>query len=391
MRLLHTCQTLSRTFGGVFEAVRQLVSAQCHATPTLRVKVIGARDAYTPQDASHWPQSVGSPYRIWGPRAVGWTPQIRRVYSDFRPDIVHVHGLWMFYGAANRKLASQCRIPYIISPHGMLDPWALRQSSLKKSLAWLLFEGQHLRSATCLHALCDSEAAHIRELGLKNPIAVIPNGINVLSTPSCISDHRMRATPERNLLFLGRIHPKKGIDNLLNAWRDLVNAPLANESRKWRLVIAGWGDRRYVRQIIKRAGDRSMNNTISFLGPVFGDKKSQILAAADAFILPSVSEGLPMAVLEAWSYAVPVVMTAECNLPEGFASNAAVRTGPSDSEIAKTLREFMRRPDAELQQIGRNGADLTRQRFSWPVISEHFSRVYAWMTNTGPFPTDLIR
>ena len=230
--------------------------------------------------------------------------------------------------------------PYIVSPHGMLDSWALENSQLKKKVAAALYERRHLKRAACLHALCASEADSIRAFGLKNPIATIPNGIEIPQSKTKDTRYKSKDADKKLMLFLGRLHPKKGLENALRAWAKIRGQESGVRGQEeWQFVIAGWdqGDHEVkLKQLCEElglsfaevpakqflsldAGSGQLSAfSVVFVGPLFGELKAQLLERANVFILPSFSEGLPMSILEAWAYELPVVMTDYCNLPEGF-------------------------------------------------------------------------
>lgn len=272
----------------------------------------------------------------------------------------------------------------------MLEPWALRNARWKKRIAAFLYENQHLREAACLRALSKAEAHSIRACGLRNPICVIPNGVdlpeqteNSPATPQNVP-FRQFAEGRKVLLYLGRLHPKKNLANLIRAWNETFNSQRW-KSDCWVLAVAGWDQGRYETELRHIA----IVPSIPFLGPRFGGEKSECYRACDAFILPSLSEGLPMAVLEAWAYAKPVLMTPECNLPEGFSAEAALRIGPRPQEIARGLRQLAEMSDDDRRTMGARGRDLVARRFSWPRIGEEMRAVYEWVLG-GEMP-DTVR
>jgi poly(glycerol-phosphate) alpha-glucosyltransferase len=212
-------------------------------------------------------------------------------------------------------------------------------------------------------------------------------------------------------LYLGRIHPKKGMVNLMRAWR-MANGAQRDE---WVLAIAGgdqggheaelkclatelglaWQDGKA--KSAKREEESACRLTLAgsqaasllFLGPQFGADKEACYANCDAFILPSFSEGLPLVVLEAWAYGKPVLMTPECNLPEGFSARAALRIEPSPESIAQELGELFRTPHSALRAMGEEGRRLVASRFTWPRIAQEMKAVYEWILSAGPRPDCL--
>lgn len=208
--------SLGENGAGVQLAVRQLASS---LSPKVEICVYGGEGG-----------ECGPGYRqfpVAGPAVFGYLPGLSQALEADRLDLLHTHGLWMYTSMASTRWSGDRR-PYVVSPHGMLDRWALRNSGWKKRLAGYAYENRHLRGAACLHALNESEALSMRGYALRNPICVIPNGVE-LPAESGPVDRRKKIC-----LYLGRLHPKKGISALLRAW---AHVP----SHEWELVLAGWG------------------------------------------------------------------------------------------------------------------------------------------------------
>ena len=296
----------------------------------------------------------------------------RAALFTMRARLVHTHGLWTGLSAGAVAHARRTGAVLIVSPHGMLDPWALRRSRLRKWLAMTMIERSHLEGAI-IHALNAAERDAIRDLGITAPIALIPNGVDpapgrILPPPSWMD----RPT----LLFLGRLHAKKGISNLIDAW-----SRIADKFANWQLAIAGWDDGvNDFREEAARA-----NGRIVFPGPLFGDEKGAAFAHATAFVLPSHSEGLPMTVLEAWAFGLPVFMTRACNLPEGFDFGAAAEIKSEPVAMAKVLSDRLSEK-AWLYAAGDAGRRLVAQRFTWDIVTAAFQALYAYALGQGPQP-----
>jgi poly(glycerol-phosphate) alpha-glucosyltransferase len=268
----------------------------------------------------------------------------------------------------------------------MLDPWVVRNAQWKKRLAGWLYENAHLRGAACLHALCEAEAEAIRAYGLRNPICIIPNGIDPpAATPAEPSPWQANLPDDAKVLFyLGRLHPKKGLPHLLRAW---AAVHLAHQNAAaWHLVIAGWDQGGHETELKAQAELLGLATRVHFVGPQFNAAKHASYHRADAFILPSFSEGLPMTVLEAWSYGLPVLMTPQCNLPEGFQADAALRIDPDPERIAQGLTTLFALPDHERTAMGERGRALVAQRFTWPGIAQQMLSVYQWVLGQGERP-----
>lgn len=346
------------------------------------VGVLGLRDLGWEADAPAWSGIPTACLDVFGPSSIGYSPHAYARLSAMKADVVHSHGLWKHTSSIVAQWAANARRPYVVSPHGMLDAWALKGSRWKKKIAARLYENRHLRGAACLHALCDAEAEAIRDLGFPNPICVIPNGISIPVLDDSLAAPWANIIPpdRRIMLFLGRLHPKKNLASLIEAWPLLADAP------DWHLVIAGWDQGNHEHALRMLVAKRNLGNRIHFLGPLFGERKDAALRYAQAFVLPSLSEGLPMAILEAWAYGKPVLQTVACNLPEGFRYNAAIAISPEVQPLANELRSVLRMPAEALAQIGRNGRLLAERNFCWGGIAAQTLEVYAWLLDGGRRP-----
>lgn len=443
--------SLSREAGGLHFAVSRLARGLCDQG--LKISVHGLRDRFSEEDLSAWQPATCALHQHKGPRALGYSPSLNMALAADSPDLIHTHGIWQWPSSTVHHWHIKTGNPYLVSPHGMLDSWALAQSKWKKRIASLWYETAHLRDAACIHALCESEAQSMRAYGLKNPICIIPNGVDLPEIGDQGAGVRRQETGTKTLLFLGRIHPKKGLMNALRAWKQALHSTSNIQHstfHEWQFVIAGWDQNGHEAELkrlcdelrlawadgpniehptsniehrIEEMGDLSAQQahlgpqgksatvidtplqsslsplplitdhcslgtlpSVLFLGPAFGDAKDALLRRADAFILPSFSEGLPMSVLEAWSYQLPVLMTDHCNLPEGFANNAAIRIGTDVESIAEGMLLIVRSPISDLRSLGENGRQLVSERFTWPMVAAQMKEVYEWVLGRGAAP-----
>jgi poly(glycerol-phosphate) alpha-glucosyltransferase len=269
----------------------------------------------------------------------------------------------------------------------MLDSWAVRHHGWKKRLALWAYEARHLREAACLHALCEAEARAFRELGLKNPICIVPNGVT--ANIAAGSRDSRRQWQGKTLLYLGRLHPKKGLINLLHAWQRFSRRA-QGEREGWHLAIAGWDQDGHEALLRRLASDGAMDDSVHFFGPRFGDDKHALFRSATAFVLPSVSEGLPMAVLEAWSYGLPVLMTPHCNLPIGFEVGAALPIDTGVEGLVGGLERMAGMSEEEFRAMGERGRLLCRDRFSQQETGNMMKDVYRWLLRRGPRPACIM-
>lgn len=376
--------SLSSEAGGLFYSVRTPASLLEKAGSS--VTVYGVRDTSFAQSATMWGNVSVHAFHHLGPGRLAFSPQMLSSVSRSDHDLLHQHGLWSFPSAVTSVWRRKTRRPVIISPRGMLDPWALRSSALRKRLASFAYERSNLEHASVIHALNESEAASIRSYGLRNSVAIIPNGVSLpdeahgLETPPWMANDQRRV-----LLFLGRIHPKKGLKELLSAWALLSHQdPRINE--EWRIVIAGWDDGDHLKALQVASAEAGLCSHVQFVGPAFGTDKAKALRHASAFILPSFSEGLPISVLEAWSYRLPVFMTRQCNICDAFPTGAAIEISTAPSDIAETLRTQLRSP-RRLQIAGQAGRTLVETRYTWSRVVDDLSSLYEWVLRGGKPPS----
>jgi glycosyltransferase involved in cell wall biosynthesis len=380
--------SVSREAGGLFQSVRGLAKAVASANAT--ASVFGISDEKSAVDSLEWqPLSVHAfrpRFRAWG-----YSNQLLPALLRADLDILSTHGLWKYCSVASHQWHRRSGRPYIVHPHGMLERWALQNAKWKKQIAALLYEHTHLRDAACLRALCEAEAQSIRAYGMRNPICIIPNGVDL---PDLVESSALEvdsqpfqkfAQGRKVLLYLGRLHPKKNVANLVRAWKQTLESD-PSAAKNWILAIAGWGKSGYERELKKLASDYELTASVSFPGPFFGQEKEGVYRTSDAFILPSLSEGLPMTVLEAWAHAKPVLMTPECNLPEGFAAEAAIQIGTSPEEIAAGLKQLIEMSDDGRRAMGACGRTLVATKFSWSQIGEQMRSVYDWVLGSRPTP-----
>jgi poly(glycerol-phosphate) alpha-glucosyltransferase len=390
MKIACLIASVSRKAGGLYESVRRLCQS-LNSHPGTEVHVLGMVDEYTQDDVSNWASLPTHVFPVRGPRDFGYAPHLKEKLFELDPDLLLTHGLWMYPTVVALAWHRRTGRPFVIHPHGMLDPWAINNSYWKKRIAGFFHENSGLRKAACIRALCPSEAGSIRAYGLRNPICVIPNGMD--SPGESVAMHppwEQRVGVGRNvLLYLGRIHPKKGLRPLLHAWA-LLRKRRSIPTEDWDLVVAGWNQNDHEQELKNLARQLGITASVHFPGPQFGPAKAAAYHHADAFVLPSVSEGLPMVVLEAWSHRLPVVMTPQCHLPEGFEAGAALRTEPEVASIVEALETLFSMDHAERKRMGHRGHQLVSERFNWSKIGTQMHEVCRWLLGETDPPDCLL-
>jgi poly(glycerol-phosphate) alpha-glucosyltransferase len=366
----------SRAGGGLQSSVRDLAVAigahgGCH------VECISSLDAYTSTDAPLWAPISPRLHRYLGPEQFRFSPGLLADVCTIKTDIIQLHGIWMFPGLAIRIRRILRDTPLIISPHGMLDPWILSRGRWKKSIAGHVYESSNWRAAAAFRALNTAEADAISKLLPRCRIEVIPNGVVTPETSFVLEANARRAAAgRRQFLFLGRLHEKKAVLELIQAWRNIEDAVRRENAQ---LVIAGWGDPAYVGHVEEAA--RQAANA-RFVGAVFGVAKENVLSESTDFILPSHSEGLPMAVLEACAFGLLPIISDPCNMPGLAAAGISLRTEPNVPGIEKSLLVALGMADLERHQISIAGHEHVKQHYGWRRIAERFEELHRSIVGT---------
>ncbi len=384
MKVAFLSPYISRAGGGLYEVERDLAHALIETTQT-SVEIIGLDYEYGEEEKAEWAPLEPRVLSVKGPAAFGFSPDLADTLYQTGADLLHLHSLWMYTSVATRRWARQTGRPTMVSVHGMLDDWALNNARWKKRLAGWFYENANLKEASCLHVFHDEEHRAVRDYGIDTPVCVIPNGVSLPEGDISLPPPWEGQIPDdqRVLLFLGRIHPKKGLHELLEGWKQVESEQ--SDGRSWALAIVGWDDgghRSELAQFVRESGLSSVH----FLGPMFGDEKAAAFHHADAFVLPSHSEGLPIAVLEAWSYGLPVIKTPACNLPEGFEEDAALEVPPDPEAIAEGLQRLFGSSAEQRASMGGRGRALVERKFTWPSVAEQMHDVYRWMLGEAEAP-----
>jgi glycosyltransferase involved in cell wall biosynthesis len=251
----------------------------------------------------------------------------------------------------------------------MLEPWALRQKGWKKRVAWILYQRRILNSSALLHATSAEEGENLHALGLTPRIGVVPNGTDlpILSGSPALVETEPR--PPRTLLFLSRIHPKKGLELLLEAWSSL-------RPQNWRIRIAGPGEESYIQGLKERCRILGVDREIEWIGPASDTRKDTLFRSSDLFILPSYSENFGLVVAEALSYGVPVITTTGCPWAELLAERAGWWVEPAVEPLQRALQEATDLPPETLRELGGRGRRLVEHSYGWDSVGARMNAAY---------------
>jgi glycosyltransferase involved in cell wall biosynthesis len=296
--------------------------------------------------------------------------------------IIHNHGLWLFpnlYAAWQLSKQPNSLAKIVHSPRGMLGKEARRISAWKKEPVWWLWQKDALKAAHCLHATAESEYEEIRQAGLKNPTAIIPNGIDIPDMPPVKRESRKLKT----ILSLGRIHPKKGLDRLVRAW-----AELEDRFPKWSLRLIGSAELGHDLELIA-LGKLLKVKRLTIEPAAYGDAKWQAYQAADLFVLPTLNENFGITVAEALACEVPVISTKGAPWQGLEQEKCGWWIDHGVEPLASTLSKAIELDDSIRAEMGRRGKAWMARDFGWPAIGEEMANVYRWLQLGGPVPASV--
>jgi glycosyltransferase involved in cell wall biosynthesis len=313
-------------------------------------------------------------------RRLGWSSEMSaclRKQARAEADVIHVHSLWRMPTVYPAQAVKGTGCKLVFSPHGTLSPWALRYSSLQKRLMWAACQSRTATQAHLLHASSNHELKDLRRLRLHQPAAVIPNGVAIPELPP------LESVPGRakRLLYLGRIHPIKGITNLLHAWH-AVEAEFAD----WELVVAGAdGGDGYIRTMRQEAEALGVQR-VQFPGPVYGSEKAQTYAGANLYVLPTQSENFGMTVAEALAHGVPVIVTTRAPWGDVAEKGCGWWIDFGVEPLATCLRHVLSLSEWELRARGARGRRWMEEAYSWRNTAVMMERAYRWLLHGGAMP-----
>ena len=308
----------------------------------------------------------------------GFYRRLWEVVQNVDPDVLHDHGAWLPSNIAAAWVARRAAVPFVATPRGMVTEWSLSHQTWKKRIAWPLYQKWIFQQASFFHATAQAEVDNLRALRMTQPAAVVPNGVEI---PESLPD--TSETDEKRALFLSRIHPKKGLPMLLEAWDQL-------RPERWTLELVGPSENEHRAELEAQARDLGLGDSVVFSGPVDDADKWQKYATADLFVLPTYSENFGIVVAEALAAGVPVLTTTGAPWSIVEERDCGWWVKPQKGDIATALADALRRSDEERRAMGKRGRRLVEERFSWQSVGQKMASAYRWVLE-GEGRPDFIR
>jgi glycosyltransferase involved in cell wall biosynthesis len=359
MKVIHYIETIDKTAGGTTEYIRLLGNA-------LKSKV----DLVVATGLSESPIALeGIKIQFFDSKVLRWFSllnEFRIFLKKEKPAIVHINGIWTPQNWGFQKVAQELGIKVVLSPHGMLEPWILAHNPWKKKIGLFLYQSKAIRRADHLHATAQMEKESIRNLGYTNDITIIPNGIDLSEIRE-----KKKSYGSKKIVFLSRIHPKKGIELLLEAWSIV-------DTKGWSLEIAGNGDSSYIQILTQSASDI---NNVHFVGAKYGEEKWNFLRSADVMILPTHSENFGIVIAEALAVGLPVITTKGTPWEDLEKQNCGWWIDLSVNNLCTTLTTVFLKDSCELKELGENGIKLIEDKYNINKIGIDIKILYKKILN----------
>ncbi len=360
MKILHYIPSLDRTWGGT-TSYMQLLSKELGQLVDLHVVSHRSANQVVLENASvHFIEQS-----LWKLKSI--KKQWLDILDSIHPDVVHVNCCWMPLCAYTQQWSQEAGYKVILTPHGMLEPYIIHRHYWTKKLpALLLYQKRAIRNAEMIHATAQCEKGNILRLGYNDKIEIIPNGIDVDSISL-----KTNWEKKKQILFLSRIHPKKGIEFLIEAVWALKEA-----FKDYRIVIAGEGETGYVKQLRKRISFMGLNDIIVLVGGVYGEHKWQLYRDSDLFVLPTYSENFGIVIAESLASGTPVITTTGTPWEELNMAHCGWWIGIGRNPLIEVLYQYLSLTEGSLEEMGRNGRRLIEQKYSSRIMAENLVKLY---------------
>ncbi|OOF01862.1 glycosyltransferase [Salinivibrio sp. MA607] len=326
--------------------------------------------------------------QLAGPIKVKYSRELRdKLSSEVSDgDILFSNNLWNYPAYLAAKLAKRKNIPHIASIRGTLYPWSLAQGKYRKKIAWHAFQKSALQKADLIHVTCIDEYRAVRDLGITSPIAVVPHGINyedyqnLPSTTDSVKHLELKCE-KKYILFMSRLHEKKGLDLLLNVWPDLVK-----HNPEWCLLIVGPDYSNYIERINHLAVEHGIGDNLKTLGMLTGYDKECVLSVSEFFVLPSYTENFGVVIGEALAAGLPTITTTGTPWSEINSYNCGNFISLSKENLKEALNDMMALDSVCLGEMSNNAKSLIKENYSWSAQAVKFKQAIEFVLKGKPAP-----
>ena len=370
MKILSFVSTLDMSSGGPSRSVPMLVKGLAELGVDITLMTIRSENMNI-----HSLEGTTAKLKVLSPSFS--RKEIAKYLADERFELIQIQSVWeMPYHKVILEARKQ-NIPYIVTPRGMLEPWSLSQKKWKKKLAWWLYQRNDVQKSACVFTTAKMEAEHVSNLGITTCKAVIPNGIETDAYPCKTSVEGVK----KQVLFLSRVHVKKGIELLFEAWKRLHT-----DYVDWQLLVIGNGEAEYIHSLENRVESLGLKDSIKILPPVFGEAKIKVYQESALFCLPSFSENFGMVIAEAMSCGTPVITTTNCPWEILNETNTGWCVDLSVENLERALREAMGMDANALYDMGQRASKFIFDNFDYRSVTRKTLRLYEWLLNSGEKP-----
>lgn len=366
MKVVHFIGSIDRDSGGI-AANMQLLAAELKKLTKLLVVTSMCKNPIDLKGVKI--QFFDLSFRRWF--------RLKKEFRDFlkheKPDVVHINGIWDPQNFLFQQAAKSLNIKVVISPHGMLEPYILKRHSYKKKLALILYQKKAITTADFLLTTATSELENMRRLGFKKPAGIIPNGLDISEVKE--KNPIEAENPFLNILFLSRIHPKKGIELLIESVSRL-------KDQNFNVIIAGEGDQKYIEFLVNLSAKKELEHKIRFLGGVYGQDKWDLYEQANLFVLPTYSENFGIVIIEALAAGVPVITTKGTPWQELETFNCGWWIDLNVVNLCNALNHAINTSREELKSMGKRGRKLVEDKYDNKVLAKEMVELYNSVINS---------